>query len=427
MVTCKAVDRTPDRKYYKLLDSNGKTMEMEATKLKESIRSGKLRVVNLTLTSDNRLVVNKKENVDKLSLIINKAKKDGYQISKIPTKSGIDCVLASKESTHILCIPEGVQFLNDVRYWFDKVTHQIILLNEDDRYIFTNYIRNLKGYIRVIGGASLKNTISMFEGCSDIIVDLKELDTTNVEDMGYMFSEFSGEILNVESLNFNNVIYMYSMFYCCEAPLSLNLSGRKFTKLQDMSLMFTIARIEDVNLSQIYAPNLKYAFAMFNQARVNKEINMSNAYLGNLSSMSIMFSGCVAKKIDISSIKINQNGLLNIESIFSYCNSDSIILEDLSHISISDMSHAFQGCKVHQISKITFDTKSVKYANNMFQECRTSLLDLTDIKTDSINVEKGMNNMFNFCEACIRINKKDMKMKKVIAEANLLLKNVEMV
>ena len=58
---------------YRLVDTNGNIQDVKAEKLKEVLSTGKLNIVNLTLTKDGRLV-NTSEN-DTKSGIVNNTKK----------------------------------------------------------------------------------------------------------------------------------------------------------------------------------------------------------------------------------------------------------------------------------------------------------------------------------------------------------------
>lgn len=66
MITCKCVSKFRDSNNkiigYKLLDLNGKTQDIRSENLKGAIKRGEISVVNLTLTSDNRLVDKQSEN-----------------------------------------------------------------------------------------------------------------------------------------------------------------------------------------------------------------------------------------------------------------------------------------------------------------------------------------------------------------------------
>ena len=57
---------------YRLVDINGVVQDITPNNLKDVIKSGKVTVVNLTLTSDNRLIDKKQESIDYSTLITDK-------------------------------------------------------------------------------------------------------------------------------------------------------------------------------------------------------------------------------------------------------------------------------------------------------------------------------------------------------------------
>ena len=65
MNTCVIVDRSHDRKLYRLRYSDGHTIDMGVTKLKNLISMGQLNVLNATIGSDGRLRINNNKLVDK--------------------------------------------------------------------------------------------------------------------------------------------------------------------------------------------------------------------------------------------------------------------------------------------------------------------------------------------------------------------------
>ena len=69
MIIVKCIDKFKDKQGkiigYRLLDQNNLTKDFKADDVKHYIKTGVLDVINLTLTSDNRLVESKKYTVDK--------------------------------------------------------------------------------------------------------------------------------------------------------------------------------------------------------------------------------------------------------------------------------------------------------------------------------------------------------------------------
>ena len=70
-------------------------------------------------------------------------------------------------------------------------------------------------------------------------MDLSGWNTSNVTDMGRMFSScYSLTSLDLSSWDVSNVTNMYQMFYSCESLTSLDLSGWDTSNVTDMGWMF---------------------------------------------------------------------------------------------------------------------------------------------------------------------------------------------
>ena len=174
---------------YKLQDQQGNIIIVKPEALKSVIRSKKIEIINLTLTSDNRLIdttpkpqpapkskpISKiSEEEQKIRLMIEKVKVLGYQITEIPTCCNHKCILISKdENNHILYIPNDVIELNSTNI---------------NNLTFAQHIQKLQGHIKVIGGHNLKDVDHMFYRCQAQSIDLSSFDTSNVTNMSYMFN-----------------------------------------------------------------------------------------------------------------------------------------------------------------------------------------------------------------------------------------------
>lgn len=114
MITCKVLFRTQNRKMYRLEDSNGKIVDMSAENLKEGIRKGELKVLNITMGTDGRIrLKNNTEgtSVDERKEKAETAKKGAESKSVIPNTSGLtpyvtltcnnkDCVILEVKKGH---------------------------------------------------------------------------------------------------------------------------------------------------------------------------------------------------------------------------------------------------------------------------------------------------------------------------------------
>lgn len=241
---------------YTLQSSTGETKKVEKNSLKEAVRNGKIGIINMTLTSDNRLVdkdasqpLRQKLDVNDM---INKAQVSGQNLIPIPTYCGAPCYLISNGDSHILLIPDNVTWLND---------------DELNWKPFTPYIENLHGNMQVIGGKNLRSAVAMFASCSFQSLDLYDFDTRKVTNMSYMF-------------------------FGCKVPF-LDLSSFYTVNVEDMVCMFSECETQYLNLSSFYTGNVKRMNHMFNSCTV-PYLNLSSFSVRSVENMSGMFNECKA-------------------------------------------------------------------------------------------------------------------------------------
>ncbi|MDO4842175.1 MAG: BspA family leucine-rich repeat surface protein [Phoenicibacter congonensis] len=105
----------------------------------------------------------------------------------------------------------------------------------------------------VLPGSKATTCYQMFSGCSSLvsIEGLENLDTSEVDDMGGMFSScVSLEELNLSPLDTSNVTDMSCMFDYCASLKVLNLHGLNTSKLQLMGAMFLgCVELKELDLS----------------------------------------------------------------------------------------------------------------------------------------------------------------------------------
>ena len=94
---------------YILLDQSGNKLKIKSDALKNAIKNNKIEVLNLTLTSDNRLIASKeKSDPNTISIILNRAISLGMNPKQFKAGCKHDCYILSKEDKHILVIPDDV-------------------------------------------------------------------------------------------------------------------------------------------------------------------------------------------------------------------------------------------------------------------------------------------------------------------------------
>lgn len=163
MITCKCVSKFRDRNSkiigYKLLDLNGKTQDIRSENLKGAIKRGEVNVVNLTLTSDNRLVDKQLENSEavhqKNSIGIEAV--DRLNVNKVAKAFDIiDKHLSNADnpypySVEDMCETYNIEFrvakaFDDEKYAVEKMTEAYISMLTSDKSERDGIVTSIMGY-----------------------------------------------------------------------------------------------------------------------------------------------------------------------------------------------------------------------------------------------------------------------------------------
>ena len=128
---------------------------------------------------------------------------------------------------------------------------------------------------------------SMFQGCGELeCLDLSHFDTSNVTDMGWMFSECYKlkEIKGINNFNTINANKMNSMFNKCHSLEYLDLSNFNIINVTDMECMFNENFVlkEIKGIDEFYAINAENLKDMFNECNKLNYLEISKFYFKNV-------------------------------------------------------------------------------------------------------------------------------------------------
>lgn len=163
-------------------------------------------------------------------------------------------------------------------------------------------IKGLSGF----NTSLVEDMSAMFSSCENLTSldsDIDNFDTSNVIDMGYMFSGIKLTTLNLKNFNTSKVARMSGMFKDCENLTELKLENFNTEAVTDMQMMFqSTTSLTNLNLSSFNTGNVTTFFQMFAQCT-----NLENLNLQNFSYSSIdenveynwhnMFASCLKLKI----------------------------------------------------------------------------------------------------------------------------------
>ena len=177
----------------------------------------------------------------------------------------------------------------------------------------------------------------------ETIKDLKYLNTEQVTNMSYMFSDCSA-LTSLDLSNFNTakVRDMSYMFFRCSALTSLDLSKFNTAIVTNMSYMFNdCSTLSSLDLSNFNTSIVSDMSLMFGGCSVLSSLDLSNFYTKEVRDMSYMFSRCSALTTIYASDKFVTSKVQSGISMFSACkNLKGIIL----NYKDSKTDHTYANC-----------------------------------------------------------------------------------
>lgn len=211
----------------------------------------------------------------------------------------------------------------------------------------------------------------MFSNCSSITsIDMSNLDTSNVTNMGQMFEWC--ENLKTVNIGKTSATNMYGMFYECK-------------------------HIEKVILDTSSATDME---GMFYSCQFTESLDISGFDTSSATTMKNMFSSCNnLKTVDLSGF--NTSNVTRMECMFNQClRLETLDLSGFDTQKVTDMEEMFKGCsQLKTVDLSSFDTQKVTNMKRMFTEC-TNLE--TIYASDTFTVDEAETvNMFYNCTSLV--------------------------
>ena len=326
--------------------------------------------------------------------------------------------------------------------WYDQVQKTIfwwrnadtVYANEDSNLMLANINDNATLMqlidMRGINTSRVKNMHHMFwtkDGLTKHI-NLDEFDTSNVEDMGYMFSTpyennsttaidpidfsrfdtrnlkimpgmFAGSHLpsiDIRNFNTSNVTNMEHLFNGLKKVTDLDLSGLDVKRVNNIGSLF--ARnpgLISLNLSNWQLDSVHDMSYMFTQLYDLKTLNLTGFTTKNVVDMNHMFSGCQSlTALDLSSF--DTRNVTDMNNMFR----DDFPLKNLNLSSfntsnVTNMKEMFRhDSTIYPLDVSTFDTRKVTNMDGMFygtlMNPENTTLDISNFDTRSLTSALGM-------------------------------------
>ena len=256
---------------------------------------------------------------------------------------------------------------------------------------------------RVVFDASFRDfrpttTAKWFYRCEALkqIEGLEYLNTSEVKDMGYMFSDCKTlTSLDLKHFNTKNVTDMSSMFAKCWALTSLDLKNFNTQNVTDMSLMFSrCVALTSLDLKDFNTQNVTDMSSMFFNCSELTSLNLQHFNTKNVTDMKAMFANCISlTSLDLKNF--NTQNVIDMSWMFYNCTAlTSLDLQHFNTKKVTDMSSMFYNCTaLTSLDLQHFNTKKVTDMYEMFSGCEA----LTTIDCNTTWQCPESENMFASC------------------------------
>ena len=295
-------------------------------------------------------------------------------------------------------------------------SNNVISLSDSD---FPTYAWFDKGTVYWWSNASTihlnSNSYAMFYALPELTsVNLSGIDTSNVTNMGYMFSNCS-KLADLDISNFNteNVKNMSRMFANCSSLQDLKVNKFNTSKVTDMGYMFlNCKKLSTLDVSNFDTSLVTNMISMFQGCRLLTNLDVKQFNTSNVTNMANMFCDCSSlKELDVSNFDTSK--VSNMQYMFASCNLlTELNLNNFNTSKTTNMSYMFTYCQgLMAIDVSSFNTSNVTDMSNMFSKCiRLIKLDLSNFNTSNVT---NMNSMFAHDSSLTTIELSDFNTSKV--------------
>ena len=296
--TCKLKNSRGRLSGYTLLCSNGKKITITPEMLKSAIRNNKVKVSNMTLSSDNRLLCSKDVILDaykfpeKFNLLtkiydtIGNNDKHELRIKKLTIKTvnspNYGAVLEKKFKAKLKLFGYKFSIKELHPGLFIAVLGDIV-----EVFTYANKIEFPQDSSEILTSDYLGTYVNI----SIDILSFYNTDTSNVKNMSKMFSYLEIGELNINCFNTSNVVSMEAMFQKAKIE-DVSFRNFSFKHCENTKDMFRSAQIDKIDLSNKRFPRLGMVDSMFYGIK-SKELNLDNVVMDKVKHIMFIMGGSI--------------------------------------------------------------------------------------------------------------------------------------
>ena len=219
------------------------------------------------------------------------------------------------------------------------------LVLTNGKRLFADYTKcdNING-LNKMNSTNVTDMSYMFSNLASMsTLDVSVVNTSSVTNMEGMFMTNNLTTLNVSGFDTSKVTNMSKMFKESSNLTSLNINGFNTTNTNNMSQMFMdCGNITSLNVNAFNTSNVTNMSAMFMGMSKLETLNVTNFNTANVTDMSSMFASCLkVQRLDLHTF--NTTKVTNISGMFTANSSMKSVLlgEEFNKLNGSNM---FTGC-----------------------------------------------------------------------------------
>ena len=215
----------------------------------------------------------------------------------------------------------------------------------------------------------------------------------------HLFNYFKNiQVLNISNLDTSNVTDMSFMFRYCEKLTELDLSGFDTSNVTNMRYLFEECRgLTKINLSSFNTSNVTNMSHIFSDCRSLVSLDLNNFDTSNVTEMDYIFNDC-RSLVNLNISNFNTSKAVDMSFMFRYC--EKLTELDLSHFdtsNVTEMSSMFYNCSsLAKLNLSNFITNNTRFMISMFYGCSNlSVLDMRNADFSNVlasTMFRGANN-----------------------------------
>lgn len=297
-------------KGYRLIGKDSTIIDVNSETLKRDIKNGRVEVLNLKLTSNNRLITCKKQD-DCIKL------DDSIRISK-PNIRKVNCNKSLSFKSNVRDLKITLAKAKLAGYKIDGLDEHLYSISDYKNLIIISD-RQIKicNTVTISGRPDSQGT---FEYTEFNAIDLRGVDLSELKSMDGMFYSCKAKNIQFGKFDSSNITNMRWAFANIDVN-ELDLSCLNTSKVEDMRGMFDSSRINKLNISNFDTAKVKDMSSMFAGSDI-PVIDLSGFNTENVTDFDSMFYNCKAKTIDISNFSTKHTMIIEM---FENCTADIII------------------------------------------------------------------------------------------------------